>query len=111
MEDDILTKEDCAILSIHGCPKCLAFLDKEPNESCWDWGKKHPEKVAEYVQQMLDEMGVDGKNIVFCTTCQTRTIVDPKKIEWDDYVNDGTHVIKCNKCGELMPVAKPEFVI
>jgi len=110
----VLDCEQRSIICHRGCGVC--FIRKTLNESgdskstCWEWAKAHDDQVQQFVQQVLDDIGADGKSVVFCTTCQTLTIIDPKKIEFDDYVRDpvtkadGTYVIKCNKCGELLPV-------
>ena len=103
-----LNYEQRSIICHRGCEVCL--IHKILNESedskstCWEWADAHDDQVQQFVQQVLDEIGADGKGIVFCTTCQTLTIVDTKKIFYDDYVNDGANVIKCNKCGEFLPV-------
>ena len=98
-----------SIICHRGCGVC--FIRTALNESgdskstCWEWAEAHDNLVQRFVQQVLDEIGADGKEVVFCTTCQTMTIVDTKKIFYDDYVNDGANVIKCNKCGELLVVS------
>lgn len=103
-----MNREQRSIICHRGCGVCL--IRKALNESgdskstCWEWAEAHDDQVQQFVQQVLDDIGADGKEIVFCTTCQTLTIVDTKKIFYDDYVNDGANVIKCNKCGELLVV-------
>ena len=109
-----MNHEQCSIICHRGCDVCL--VRKALNESgdsrstCWEWAKTHDDRVQQFVQQVLDEIGADGKDVVFCTTCQTLTIVDTKKIFYDDYIidpqtkKDGAYVMKCNKCGELLPV-------
>lgn len=109
-----MNSEQQSIICHRGCGVC--FIRKAINESgdtkstCWEWAKAHDEEIQQFTRQVLDEIGADGKEVIFCTTCQTLTIVDPKKIEFDDYVRDpvtkadGAYVIKCNKCGELLPV-------
>ena len=109
-----MNRDQRSIICHRGCGVCLirkALCESGDSKStCWEWAEAHDDQVQQFVQQVLDDIGADGKSVVFCTTCQTLTIVDPKKIEFDDYVRDpvtkadGAYVIKCNKCGELLPV-------
>lgn len=106
--------EQRSIICHRGCGDCLVRIamneSGDSKSTCWEWAETHDELVQQFVQQVFDEMGVDGRGVVFCTTCQTLTIVDQKKIFYDDYVidpqtkKDGAYVTKCNKCGELLIV-------
>ena len=104
-----MNRVECSYLSIGGgCKGCVVNV-KRGKMSCWDWAKENDEFIKAEVQKKKEEYQIDGVNNAYCDDCHVIYDIKTKKTFKDDYV--GSYVFRCSKCGQMIPVADPKFVV
>ena len=104
-----MDRTECSYLSIGGgCKGCIVNA-KRGGMSCWDWAKQNDEFIKAEVQKKKEEYQIDGINNAYCDDCHVIYDIKTKKTFKDEYV--GSYVFRCSKCGQMIPVADPKFVV
>ena len=104
-----MNRVECSYLSIGGGCKGCVVNAKRGTMSCWDWAKENDEFIKAEVQKKKEEYQIDGVNNAYCDDCHVIYDIKTKKTFKDDYV--GSYVFRCSKCGQMIPVADPKFVV
>ena len=104
-----MDRSECSYLSIGGGCKGCVINAKRGQMSCWDWAKENDEFVKAQVEEQKKKYGIDGINKAYCDDCHVLYDIKTKKIFKDEYV--GSWVFRCSKCGQMIPVADPQFVV
>lgn len=104
-----MNRVECSYLSIGGGCKGCVVNAKRGKMSCWDWAKENDEFIKAEVQKKKEEYQIDGVNNAYCDDCHVIYDIKTKKTFKDDYV--GSYVFRCSKCGQMIPVADPKFVV
>ena len=104
-----MDRVECSYLSIGGGCKGCVVNARRGELSCWDWAKQNDEFIKAEVQKKKEEYQIDGINNAYCDDCHVIYDVKTKKTFKDDYV--GSYVFRCSKCGQMIPVADPKFVV
>ena len=104
-----MDRTECSYLSIGGgCKECIVNA-KRGGMSCWDWAKQNDEFIKAEVQKKKEAYGIDGVNKAYCDDCHVIYDIKTKKVFYDDYVE--SWVFRCSKCGQMIPVTMPDFVV
>jgi hypothetical protein len=105
----VLTRLKCSYMSIGGGCKGCQINAKRGNMSCWDWAEDNEEFVNNAVAAQRTKYGIDDINKAYCDDCHVIYNVSEKEVFKDEYV--GSYVFRCSRCGQMIPVAEPKFVV